>query len=45
MDIVQKIRDFVEEECKKPTSKYGREPFEFHFVSVAKYAQELADEL
>ena len=45
MDIVQKIRDFVEEECKKSTSKYGYEPFEFHFVPVAKYAEELANEL
>jgi len=45
MDIVEKIRDFVKTECKKPTSKYGREPFEFHFVPVAKYAEELAKEL
>jgi uncharacterized protein len=45
MDIVQKIRDFVKEECEKPTSKYGVEPFEFHFIPVAKYAEGLADEL
>jgi len=45
MDIVQKIRDFVESECKKPTSKYGYEPFIFHFIPTAKYAEELADEL
>ena len=45
MDIVQKIRDFIENECKKPTSKYGYEPFAFHFVLVAKYAEELANEL
>ncbi|MDO8664436.1 MAG: HD domain-containing protein, partial [Candidatus Liptonbacteria bacterium] len=45
MDIVQKIKNFVEEECKKPTSKYGYEPFTFHFISVAGYAKELADEL
>ena len=45
MDIVQEIRNFVENECKKPTSKYGEEPFMFHFVPVAKYAARLADEL
>ncbi len=45
MGIVKKIRDFVESECKNSTSKYGREPFEFHFIPVAKYAEELANEL
>jgi len=45
MDIVEKIRKFVEEECKKPTSKYGNEPFESHFIPTAKYAGELADQL
>jgi uncharacterized protein len=45
MDIIHKIRKFVEEESKKPTSKYGEEPFEYHFTWVAKYAEELADEL
>jgi len=45
MSIEQKIRGFVEEESKKPTSKYGYEPFEFHFVFVVKYAKKLAKEL
>lgn len=45
MDIVQKIRDFVESECKKPTSKYGYEPFSFHFIPMVKYAEKLAVEL
>jgi len=45
MDIVQKIRDFVEDECKNPTSKYGREPFVWHFTLAVKRAEELADEL
>jgi len=45
MDIVQEIRNFVETECKKPTSKYGYEPFVFHFTFVAKYAEGLAGEL
>jgi len=45
MDIIEQVKNFVEEECKKPGSKYGYEPFEFHFAPVAKYAEELADEL
>jgi len=45
MDIVQKIRDFVESECKKPISKYGYEPFIFHFIPTVKYAEKLAVEL
>ncbi|MCX6761109.1 MAG: HD domain-containing protein [Candidatus Nealsonbacteria bacterium] len=44
MDIVQEIKNFVETECKKPTSKYGYEPFPFHFVPAVGYAEELADE-
>lgn len=45
MDIVEKVRKFVRDECKKPTSKYGYEPFENHFAPVVKYAKELANEL
>jgi putative nucleotidyltransferase with HDIG domain len=45
MNIVRKIRDYVEQECKKPTSKYGYEPFVFHFVPVANYAKKLANKL
>ncbi len=45
MDIIQKIKNFVENECKKPSSKYGYEPFPFHFVPVAEYAEKLASEL
>lgn len=45
MDIVEKVRQFVEDECKKPTSKYGYEPYEFHFTPTVKYAKELAQEL
>lgn len=43
--IINKIKDFVEEECKRPTSRYGYEPFLFHFTPVVKYAVILADEL
>lgn len=45
MDIVQKIKNFVESECKKSSSKYGYEPFPFHFVPMVKYAEKLASEL
>ena len=45
MDIIEEVRMFVEEECKKPTSCYGYEPFEHHFAYVVKHAQELADKL
>ncbi len=45
MDIVKEVRDFVESECKKPSSKYGYEPFSYHFVPVVEYVQRLADEL
>lgn len=44
MDIVEKVRQFVEDECQKPTSKYGYEPYANHFVPVVKYAKELAEE-
>ncbi len=45
MNIVITIKNYVENECKKPSSKYGYEPFPFHFVPMAKYAEELAEEL
>ncbi len=44
-NIVEEIRKFVEEECKKPTSKYGYEPYEFHFIPTVNYAKKLAEEL
>ena len=44
MNVIQEIIKFVEEESKKPTSKYGEEPFEFHFKWVAKYSKDLAKE-
>jgi uncharacterized protein len=45
MNIITTIRDFVEKECKKPTSLYGYEPFPYHFKPVAEYAEKLADTL
>jgi uncharacterized protein len=43
MDIVTKVREYVETECKKPSSHYGYEPFIFHFGPVVIYATQLAD--
>lgn len=45
MNIIEEIKNFVESECKKSSSKYGYEPFPFHFVPVVQYAEKLADEL
>ena len=45
MDIIATIKDFVEAECKKPTSKYGYEPFPCHFVPMVAFAKQLADQL
>jgi len=45
MDIIREIKTFVESECKKSSSKYGYEPFPYHFAPVAAYAEKLADEL
>jgi uncharacterized protein len=41
-NIIEEIREFVYEECKKPTSKYGFEPYEGHFVSMVNWALKLA---
>lgn len=45
MNIIEEVRNFVEKESLKPSSKYGEEPFAFHFVPTVKYALELAEEL
>ncbi len=42
-EIVEKIRKFVEEECNKETSKYGKDPYYFHFVPVVKLVKILAE--
>jgi uncharacterized protein len=44
-DVVQTIKKFVEEECKKPANKYGYDAFLFHFVPMVKYAEKLAERL
>jgi uncharacterized protein len=45
MNIVTKVRDFVKNECEKPSSYYGRDVFSHHFVSMVRYAETLVDEL
>lgn len=45
LKIVQEVKIFVENECLKTSSKYGYEPFPFHFVPVVQYAEKLADKL
>jgi uncharacterized protein len=45
MNIIEEIKNFVEKESLKPSSKYGYEPFTHHFIPVVKYANELAEEL
>jgi uncharacterized protein len=44
-DIVSEIKKYVENECNKPTSKYGYEPFSFHFIPTVNYALELQSKL
>ena len=44
MEIIERIRQLVEDECRKSTSKYGFEPYGNHFVPVVKYAKLLAQE-
>lgn len=45
MSIIQKVKQFVEAECKKPSSKQGYEPFTGHFIPVVEYADKLSSEL
>lgn len=45
MNTTEEVKKFVEEESLKPNSKYGYEPFVYHFVPTVKYAIELAEEL
>jgi len=44
-NIIQEIKEYVKNECEKPTNKYGYDAFLFHFVPMVKYAEKLADEL
>lgn len=44
-ELIERVRAFVEEECKKPSSKYGYEPYFAHFVPVVDYAKKLAEKM
>ncbi|MEK6820247.1 MAG: HD domain-containing protein [Nanoarchaeota archaeon] len=44
-NIIEEVRKFVEEECKKPESKYGYEPYINHFIPTAGYVKILAEKL
>lgn len=43
--IGEQIKRFVEEECKKPSSKYGYGPYINHFVPMHDYAINLGKKL
>lgn len=43
--MIEEIRKFVEEESRKPTAKYGYEPYQFHLVPMRDYAVRLAIKL
>jgi uncharacterized protein len=45
MTVQEKVRIYVKSECDKPDSCYGREPYEFHYVPMVRYALELSDKL
>lgn len=45
MNFIKEIRKFVREECEKPTSKYGFQPFENHFEPMVKWAEKLVDKI
>lgn len=38
MYSIEKVQQYVQAECKKPTSKYGYEPYDYHFVPTVNYA-------
>jgi len=45
MNIIEKVKRFVEEECKKKGSKYGEEPFLSHFLPTVEHAEKLSEKL
>ena len=45
MSITEEVKKYVEEECKKPMSRYGYEPFPSHFAPVVNYSLILAGKL
>lgn len=45
MTIVEKARQFIEAECKKPTSIFGYGPYIEHYVPMAQHCRRLARKL
>lgn len=43
-NIIEKIRVFVEEECKKPSANYPT-AYKYHFIQTHHHAKRLAEEL
>lgn len=43
MTIAEKVRDHVKEQCQKDTNIFSMDAFDSHFVTVVKYAKELAN--
>jgi len=44
-ELIEKARQFVEDECKKDTAHYGYDPYPFHLVHMHKAAKEMALDL
>lgn len=44
MNIISEVRKYVEDECKKETNFFGMSAYDHHFVSMVKYAKQLAKE-
>jgi len=43
--LIEKVRCFVEGECRRPGAKYGIDAYKFHFVSVVNYSRILAERM
>lgn len=44
VNIVDEVKKFVEEECKKPGSKYKHDFYLFHLTPMYNYARKLSEE-
>ena len=45
INIIKRVRKFVEEKCRKPSNKFGYEIYEEHFVPMVKNSKILAEKL
>jgi len=44
MNLIEEIKKYVEDECKKETNFFGVNIYNHHFISMVKYAKMLAKE-